>query len=75
MICKKKKHNRNKKNGRFWEGKNRRRNKRKIAEFGREKLEMTSLQADLIVRERNRKFVGKLDLLFFYLLQEIEKLS
>ena len=42
------------------------RNKRKIADFGREKLEMASLQADLIGTERDRKFMGKLDLLFFY---------
>ena len=42
------------------------RNKRKTTDFGREKLEMASLEADLIGRERDRKFIGKLDLLFFY---------
>ena len=36
----------------FGKGKIGERNKRKIANFGREKLEMTSLQADLIGRER-----------------------
>ena len=44
------------------------RNKRKMTDFGREKLEMGLLQVDLIGRETDRKFMGKLDLLFFYFL-------
>ena len=67
---KKKKRNRNKD---FEKGKIRERNRGKITDVGREVLEMASLQADLIGMERDRKVIGKLDLLYFYL-TEIEKL-
>ena len=59
----------------FEKGKIRERNITKITDFWREELEMPSLQADLIGRERDGKVISNLDLLFFYLLTEIEKLG
>ena len=49
----------------FGKGKMEERNKGKMTNFGREKLKIPSVQSDLIGRGRNRKVIGKLDLISF----------
>ena len=58
----------------FEKGKIRERNRVKITDFGREELEMAFTSGRFIRMERDGKVISKLDLLFFYLLREIEKL-
>ena len=49
-------------------------NKGKITDFWREEWEMTFTSSRFNRNGKRRKIIGKLDLLFFYLLTEIEKL-
>ena len=67
MIGKRKKQEETEKMADFGKGKKiGERNKRKLQILGEKNWKWLHSQADLIGRETDRKFVGKLDLLFFY---------